>query len=151
MRYYLVHSIGGVTLIRFGGIRDNHALIVIEGEKNKQYFMFVAELLGPSNIRITEYNFFTWPGLKYVSKTKTWVIMAWKAQRIIDSIIEDKQQGKPEKFSYLGSSSVLSKNAHNCMTWAIEKLEIADIVLPKYWSDAIVTRADNYIDGSGNI
>lgn len=136
----------GVTLIRHNGIKNNHAILVIEGMRRKaKPFVYIADLLDENTVRIRP----DFRGkLRYHGKTETWVLHRSWVQGMIDSIENDDRKGV--RFSRLGSDSVVGNGAHSCITWARAKLRVVGINLISSPFDLLATRTTNYT-GCGKI
>jgi len=149
-----------VTLICVSGSelsnKGNHAELIIEGIKDKNYFMKMAHLRLPKpeeemegKKEAVEIKIFTNKKLEYYSRTETWKAPYQKVIRMIESIEHDVKY--PPKLNALGSDSLLAKaGEESCFTWARKKLTIIDFYLGKSYIGWLATITSNYTSYSGN-
>lgn len=147
----------GVTLIsaprRDTGDFGNHAQIIIEGIKNRAYFMKLAHLrrakeeeveslLNRGVVRLVD---MTGNNIEYSKRTKCFIVKRQKAEEMLTSIKRDEK--KPPRLNIFGSHSVFAKNGEeSCFTWARDKMKIADIDLGSSLLDCFISVTENYTE-----
>lgn len=138
-----------ITLICYAGM-SFHAEIIVEGINNGKYFCQMAHFAANSKIAAFATRG-TVKGFKSIDPSKvefrrcrTQITDKAKVIRMMDNINEES--GKIKDFFIGGKDSWLQffNNAHNCFTWARDKLEIADIVLERKFFDKIIAKTDSY-------
>lgn len=117
-------------IIYTDGCCGEHTELIIEGIKDGffpvskkfpkkigEHFMYLLHLQGPNAIECKSLN----PErFHYIERTQVFLFESKKVKEMINSsILESKE---PIKFSVFGCDSIFSGRAHNCFTWARDKL-----------------------------
>jgi hypothetical protein len=149
-----------------------HAALIIETVGKAGYLMYKAHLRpnGPkTNLFIPGTVFFhppiKNPGiLRYVSKTQTWFLPKKNILKMMKEISDElkiqddgniavyfDQRGKDALLvSQRKPSHIGSKEVHNCITWAVDKLAIAGIILEQGKLSTICTLPVEYTNTAGH-
>lgn len=129
------------------GYLFNHASILIEGiassnfsfgVKEGEYFMCQAHLVPPVKTRlITKEKFKSWFKDGF-GRSVVWMRSSQKVSNMLMEIMKERHEqneiiklGNLIEWSYLGKDSLYDNGSHSCISWAIEKLILSDIHLPK--------------------
>lgn len=84
--------------------------------------------------------------------SQVWMVPSEKIHDMLDRIKQERYlEMDPlyvrDSFSYSGCNSIFSNGLHNCLTWAIEKLQSIGIQIdeiPGSWIASLVKRATSY-------
>lgn len=102
-----------------------HAVIIIEGlDDNGKYFMHKVDFTG-AKLRSKLHP----KDLKFHQRSQIWTVSKEKVIEMLNAIEKEKSAGKLPEFFIAGKKSIIGGGAHNCTTWAKEKLKLLDIDL----------------------
>lgn len=149
-----------VTLVKYQGFKGNHAQIIVEGVNDGfipekiirigEYFTCLMDLPGYQlkkdekgndilrndkpkrfqSVRIDPKEKFIW---HYDARSEVWKRSSEVVKEMLWKGYQEKKD-PPEGFSLCGCDSIFTLKEiveHSCITWAIEKLAIANIILEK--------------------
>lgn len=125
-----------ITLTRL----KNHAQIFIEGvNEHQQYFSFIADVRAKGTVEtnLNNYGVNITPivfansfnkrsNIKWDAKTPTWLVTREKIKKLSERL--QQEQASPSfMFDIVGKDGFLTtENAHNCITWAIEQVNVLE-------------------------
>lgn len=119
-----------VCLVFGSGLCGQHTELIVEGindgffpeekenyPKKGSHFLFLLHLTGANSIKFKILNPATFT---YKERTQVFLFPSQKVKTMINTTI--KESDDPIKFNPLGCDSIFSGRAHNCFTWARDKL-----------------------------
>lgn len=153
----------GVTLICAKGSSDptlldvgNHAEMIIEGIRERRYFMMLAHLRmarqdhpeAKISDRFVDIHEFDPSRLEYHSRDKVQLVPFEKVKKMIESIEIDKKN--PPQLCALGSRSIFAKKGEeSCFTYLRGKFKMVDIDIGDSFLDWIVAVTKFYTPYEG--
>jgi hypothetical protein len=129
-----------------------HAGLVIEGLHKGDYFIYFAHFLAKNGGSVLLHDEKHHPFTQYEiikkceRKSETWIKAHFQVKEMLDCIRAERDRTvQIPKFQIVGKESIFARShAHNCITWAIEKLKILDIELPNDPNSWLVTYPKNF-------
>lgn len=151
--YRVNGKVWAVTLVNADSGVKGHAELVIEGVQDGSYFMHLGHLRAikekkiPNPIPVVDLQEdFPREEFLYYGKSETWLRPREKVQELMNKIIREKNGKDPISFNIFGRYSEFSKQRDNCMTWAMQKLEMIGVSLSRSKLSWVVTTPHSYVE-----
>lgn len=123
---------------------DRHAMLLIEGINIDSPFYNIAHFVQGNGGRV-KIHFLNKNEIAFDYKGSTWKRSALKMDKMRETIILQSDNAIPvPRFNRLGGRTVAPLSGHNCLTWALEMLQIIDVELPRAPLDWAIALPSSY-------